>query len=107
MFEYKTIPIIVVACYLLIQAIKTTRLNSKWYPIVSGALGAAIAVGFHFVAPAFFGFESWISALVIGVVSGLAATGSNQVYKQLYQAAKDGTIGEDEGKQDDGEDKNP
>ena len=40
----------------------------------------------------FIGISSWISALIVGVASGLAATGSNQVFKQLYKAAQEGTL---------------
>lgn len=92
MLEYGTVPIIVVACYLIVQAIKATPLNSKWYPIVSGSVGAVIALVLYFAVPEFIGISSWISALIVGVASGLAATGSNQVFKQLYKAAQEGTL---------------
>ena len=92
MLEYGTVPIIVVACYLIVQAIKATPLNSKWYPVVSGSVGAIVALILYFAVPDFIGISSWASALIVGVASGLAATGSNQVFKQLYKAAEEGSL---------------
>lgn len=81
--NFVTIPIIVVACYGLIELIKKTSLESKWYPVLSGAIGSVLAVLLYFIAPEIVGMASPWSALVGGLASGLAATGTNQVFKQL------------------------
>lgn len=81
--NFVTIPIIVVACYGLIELIKKTSLESKWYPVLSGAIGSVLAVLLYFIAPEIVGMTSPWSALVGGLASGLAATGTNQVFKQL------------------------
>ena len=66
---------ITVICYLAAQGIKATPLNNKWLPVICGILGMLIMPDF----PA----SDYITAVAIGIVSGLAATGANQVYKQL------------------------
>ena len=66
---------ITVICYLAAQGIKATPLNNKWLPVICGILGMLIMPDF----PA----SDYITAIAIGIVSGLAATGANQVYKQL------------------------
>ena len=81
--NFVTIPIIVVACYGLIELIKKTPLESKWYPVLSGAIGSVLAVLLYFIAPEIVGMSSPWAALVGGLASGLAATGTNQVFKQL------------------------
>ena len=81
--NFVTIPIIVVACYGLVELIKKTPLESKWYPVVSGAIGSVLAVILYLIAPEIVGMTSPWSALVGGLASGLAATGTNQVFKQL------------------------
>ena len=81
--NFVTIPIIVVACYGLIELIKKTSLESKWYPVLSGAIGSVLAVLLYFIAPEIVGMTSPWAALVGGLASGLAATGTNQVFKQL------------------------
>jgi hypothetical protein len=81
--NFVTIPIIVVACYGIVELIKKTPLESKWYPVVSGSIGAVLAVLLYLLAPEIVGMTSPWSALVGGLTSGLAATGTNQVFKQL------------------------
>ena len=66
---------ITVICYLAAQGIKATPLNNKWLPVICGILGMLVMPDF----PA----SDYITAIAIGIVSGLAATGANQVYKQL------------------------
>ena len=40
--------------------------------------------------PEFIGAASFTAAIVSGAVSGLAATGTNQIFKQLMKAAENG-----------------
>lgn len=92
MLNYSTIPIIVVICYIAITAIKSTRIDSRWYPLISCGIGVFIGVAMYFVLPQFLGATSMTVAIVSGAVSGLAATGSNQVLKQLMKETKEGTL---------------
>lgn len=73
---------IVVICYLAAQAIKATELNSKWLPVICGVLGGILGVLGIYCIPDY-PANDIITAIAVGIVSGLAATGANQVYKQL------------------------
>lgn len=73
---------ITVICYLAAQAIKATAIDNKWLPIISGTVGAVFGLLGFFVMPEF-PAEDIISAIAVGIVSGLAATGAHQIYKQL------------------------
>lgn len=73
---------ITVICYLAAMAIKATRIDNKWLPVICGVIGAALGVASMYTIPDFPATDV-INAVAIGIVSGLAATGANQVYKQL------------------------
>lgn len=79
---FTAIPAITVICYLIAQIVKATALDNKWLPIVCGVAGAALGVASMFIMPEF-AAEDYITAVAIGIVSGLAATGVNQAIKQL------------------------
>ena len=76
---------IVVICMLVAQAIKVTPLNEKWLPVICGVIGAALGVVGWKVMPEF-PADDVLTALAVGIVSGLAATGTHQVYKQLTRS---------------------
>ena len=78
---------ITVICYLVAQIGKATALNNKWLPILCGAAGAVLGVVCLYVMPEFPAGDV-VTAVAVGIVSGLAATGANRVYKQL--SAKEG-----------------
>lgn len=74
---------ITVICYLAAECIKATALDNKWLPVVCGVLGGALGIVAMFIMPDFPGGD-YITAVAIGIVSGLAATGANQISKQLF-----------------------
>lgn len=76
------IPVITVICFLVAEAVKATALDNKWLPIICGAFGGALGVVAMFIMPEF-PAKDYLTAIAIGIVSGLAATGAHQVYKQL------------------------
>ena len=80
--ELVSVASITVLCYLMAQALKASPLDSKWLPILCGLVGGILGLWGMLVSPAF-PAEDCLSAIAVGVVSGLAATGANQVYKQL------------------------
>ena len=73
---------ITVICFLIGQVVKASGLDNKWIPITCGISGALLGVLGLFMMPDFPATD-YITALAVGIVSGLAATGANQVYKQL------------------------
>lgn len=77
---------ITVICFLIGQVVKASGLDNKWIPITCGISGALLGVLGLFMMPDFPATD-YITALAVGIVSGLAATGINQVYKQLSKGA--------------------
>jgi uncharacterized membrane protein HdeD (DUF308 family) len=73
---------ITVIVFLVCQAVKATKLDNKWLPVVAGACGAVLGVVGMMTMPGY-PAKDYLTAIAVGIVSGLAATGINQVYKQL------------------------
>ena len=78
---------ITVICYLVAQVVKATPLDNKWLPILCGLAGAVLGVVGLRVMPEF-PAQDMLTAAAVGIVSGLAATGVNQVYKQLSSSGE-------------------
>ena len=81
-FGIASVAAITVICYLVAQAVKATSLDNKWLPIISGTVGGILGVIGLYVMPDF-PSNDILTAVAVGIVSGLAATGINQIYKQL------------------------
>ena len=73
---------ITVIAYLLGEFAKASRLDNKWIPIICGVAGGALGL-LGMAVMAAFPAEDVISAVAVGIVSGLAATGANQIVKQM------------------------
>lgn len=70
-----------VICYLVGMIAKATTIDNKWIPVIVGISGAALGVvGMKVIVD--FPAEDIINAISVGIVSGLAATGANQLVKQ-------------------------
>ena len=85
--EYISIPCFVVICYLFAELLKgITRKNEtikRMIPAISGLIGGLLGyLTFQFY-PEFISVGNIFEAIAIGIISGLAATGSNQIIKQL------------------------
>lgn len=76
------IPVITVIVFLAVEAVKATPLDNKWLPVIAGGFGGLLGVVAMFVMPDYPG-KDILTAIAIGIVSGLAATGAHQIYKQL------------------------
>jgi hypothetical protein len=74
---------ITVICYLVGLIVKASGLNDKYIPICCGVAGAALGVAGLYLGLPEFPAHDPLTALAVGIVSGLAATGANQVFKQL------------------------
>lgn len=86
-FEYLGImgvAAIVVLCYLVGLVVKATPWNNnQMIPIVCGAAGLALGLVCYFAGLELLPASDPVTAAAVGVVSGLAATGIDQVKKQL------------------------
>ena len=80
---------IVAICYLIGLAVKAVPIiPDNLIPVIVGVCGGALGVVGLFVMPEFPAGDI-LNAIAIGIASGLASTGANQVYKQLTKAEND------------------
>ncbi len=83
-FGIAAVAAITVIAYIVGLVVKATNLNNKWIPIICGLTGAILGVVSLYWTPIpDFPAADPISAAAVGIVSGLAATGANQIVKQL------------------------
>ncbi len=73
---------ITVICYLVGMTVRQTPLDNKWIPSIVGFLGLILGVVGWKVIPDYPASDI-LTALAVGVVSGLASTGIDQLYHQL------------------------
>ena len=73
---------ITVISYLIAQGVKATRLENKWLPVICGACGGVLGILGLGLMPEFPAGDP-LTAAAVGIVSGLAATGSHELLKQL------------------------
>ena len=82
-----SVPAIAIAVYFIIEAIKKAVNNNETFnrfiPLVSLSLGVISGVLCFYFIPTIIPAENIFIAIVIGGASGLSATGTNQVFKQL------------------------
>lgn len=76
------VAVITVICYLIGQAVKATAIENKWIPIIVGASGGVLGV-VGMMVMADFPATDYLTAIAVGIVSGLAAVGVNQIGKQM------------------------
>lgn len=82
-----SVPIIVSVVYALISVIAKAVNNSerfkRFIPLLALIIGAVLGGVLYAFEPQLIGATSAITAILIGGASGLAATGTDQVVKQL------------------------
>lgn len=96
--EVVSVPVIVALVYGLMEIYKVifkTEKAKNIIPIISGVLGAVLGVVAFFVVPAVVPADNAFLSAFIGLISGLTATGSHQLVKQLvdlFNTVKKGEI---------------
>ena len=82
-FGITSVVAITVITYLIGMGCKSfEKLDNKFIPVICGLVGAVLGVvGLHTMAD--FPAKDILSAVAVGIVSGLASTGANQIGKQL------------------------
>ena len=84
-FGIRAVVEITVAAYLIGMGCKAVDVvDNKFIPVICGFVGAVLGVLGMLTTPEF-PAKDILSAVAIGIVSGLGATGANQVGKQLTQ----------------------
>lgn len=71
-----------IICYLIGAIVKATKIDNKWIPCIVGAFGGALGAVALYIMPEF-PAQDIINAIAVGIVSGLAATGGNELFKQI------------------------
>jgi len=71
-----------VIAWLVGEAVKLSPLGNKWIPVICGICGGALGVA-GMVSMPDFPAGDFMSAAAVGIVSGLAATGADQIGKQM------------------------
>lgn len=75
---------ITVICYLVGLVVKATPFNNdKYIPIACGIMGGILGLVALYTSLPDFPATDPLTAVAVGIVSGLAATGVNQITKQM------------------------
>lgn len=83
-FGIAAVAAITVICYLVGLVVKVMPCdNHPYIPIACGAVGGILGLVALYTGLPQFPASDPLTAIAVGIVSGLAATGINQVYKQL------------------------
>lgn len=85
--EIASIPALAAIVYTIIDITKTAMGGDekfrRFIPLIACVLGAVCGVVAFYFVPGVFQTENLLVAIVLGASSGLSATGTNQVVKQL------------------------
>ena len=85
-FGIASVAAITVIAYLVGTGCKASaKISDSWIPVVCGIVGAILGIVGLYVMPDFPAGDI-VTALAVGIVSGFAATGINQIYKQAKNA---------------------
>ena len=78
---------IVVICYLVGLGAKIVpQVKDNYIPVIVGVVGGLLGVAGMYVIPDFPAHDV-MTAVAVGIMSGLASTGVNQIYKQVKKDA--------------------
>lgn len=85
--EITTIPALAAIVYTIIDIAKTAMGGDekfrRFIPLIACVLGAICGVVAFYFVPGVLDTQNLLVAIVLGAASGLSATGTNQVVKQL------------------------
>lgn len=81
-FGIASVAAISVICWLAGEAVSLSPVDNKWIPVVVGVLGGILGI-FGWRTMGEFPAGDIMTAVAVGIVSGLAATGADQLVKQF------------------------
>lgn len=86
--EIICVPVIVTITYIVLAFYKKViaRDREKWnavIPIIALVLGGVLGIALYYIEPSIILADDVWGALIVGLCSGLSATGGNQIFKQL------------------------
>lgn len=80
--SFVTVAGITALCYLAGLGVRLSPLDNRYIPLLCGVLGALLGFAGLRIMPGF-PADNLIDALAVGAASGLAATGADQLGRQL------------------------
>ena len=88
--DFVSVPIIVLICYMIGEIYKVLFKQKqelyKLIPIIVAFIGGMLGVLIYITTPEMiFNVNNLWNALLIGIMSGSSATGTNQIVKQIYR----------------------
>lgn len=92
MLEIVSVPVIVALVYGAMAIYRHVVTAEKWIkliPVWAALLGAILGIIAFYAIPDIIPADNIFTAILIGGASGLAATGTNQIYKQLTKKEGD------------------
>lgn len=84
-FGIATVVAITVIVYIIGLGVRATKLDNKWIPVICGMVGIILGILALFIGMPDFPAADYLTAAAVGGASGLAATGADQIVKQLKQ----------------------
>lgn len=97
--EIVSLPVIVTVVYGVIELLKLvfkSETFNRIIPIIAAVLGVIVGIVIFYAVPSITFANNIIEAIIIGAVSGLSATGTNQIGKQLSKAKEEGETEEND-----------
>lgn len=82
-FGIATVVAITVIVYIVGLIVKATSLENKWIPVICGLSGIVLGIAALYIGVPDFPATDPLTAAAVGAASGLAATGADQIVKQL------------------------
>lgn len=82
-FGIANVVVITVLVYIIALGVKATRLDNKWIPMICGLAGIVLGIVALAIGMPDFPATDYLTAAAVGGASGLAATGADQIFKQL------------------------
>ena len=82
-FGIATVAVITALVYIIGIGVKATKLDNKWIPAICGLSGMILGILALASGMPDFPATDYITAAAVGGASGLAATGMDQIIKQL------------------------
>lgn len=80
--SFMTVAAITALCYLVGLGLTLSPLDNRWIPLLCGVCGALLGLAGLYAMPEF-PADNLIDALAVGAASGLAATGVDQLGRQI------------------------
>lgn len=82
-FGVATVVAITVLVFVIGLAVKATKIDNKWIPVICGMVGIILGIVALATGMPDFPATDYLTAAAVGGASGLAATGVDQAFKQL------------------------